>query len=122
VHSGNEPDLIAGVATHTLEILEERSDTEVVIVPIGGGSGAAGACIVAKAVNPAIEVIGVQSAAAPAAYRSWRERRMVEDTTATFAEGLATRTAFELPSGSCGTTSTTSCWSPTTRFDPPNGC
>lgn len=97
VHSGNEPDLIAGVATHTLEILEERPDTEVVILPIGGGSGAAGACIVAKAVNPAIEVIGVQSAAAPAAYRSWRERRMVEDTTATFAEGLATRTAFELP-------------------------
>lgn len=97
VHSGNEPDLIAGVATHTLEILEERPNTEVVIVPIGGGSGAAGACIVAKAVNPAIEVIGVQSAAAPAAYRSWRERRMVEDTTATFAEGLATRTAFELP-------------------------
>jgi len=97
VHSGNEPDLIAGVATHTLEILEERPDTEVVIVPIGGGSGAAGACIVARAVNPSIEMIGVQSAQAPAAYRSWKERRMVDDTTETFAEGLATRTAFELP-------------------------
>jgi threonine dehydratase len=42
-------------------------------------------------------VIGVQSAAAPAAHRSWLERRMVEDSMATFAEGLATRTAFELP-------------------------
>jgi threonine dehydratase len=48
-------------------------------------------------VRPSIEVIGVQSEAAPAAYRSWRARSLVEDTTATFAEGLATRTAFELP-------------------------
>jgi threonine dehydratase len=42
-------------------------------------------------------VIGVQSEAAPAALRSWRERRLVEDRMETFAEGLATRTAFELP-------------------------
>jgi threonine dehydratase len=97
VHSGNEPLLIAGVGTETLEILEDQPATEVVIVPIGGGSGAAGACIVAKAVNPTLRVIGVQSAAAPAAYRSWQERRLVEDTMETFAEGLATRTAFELP-------------------------
>jgi threonine dehydratase len=97
VHSGNEPLLIAGVATETLEILEEQPQTEVILVPIGGGSGAAGACIVAKAVNPAIRVIGVQSDAAPAAYRSWQARELVEDRMETFAEGLATRTAFELP-------------------------
>ena len=97
IHSGNEPALIAGVATGTLEILEARPDIEAIIVPVGGGSGAAGACVVAKAVRPSIEVIGVQSQAAPAAYRSWRARELVEDTTATFAEGLATRTAFELP-------------------------
>jgi threonine dehydratase len=97
VHSGNEPDLIAGVATYTLELLEERPDVEVVIVPVGGGSGAAGACIVAKAVNPAIEVIGVESAQAPAAHDGWRERRPVERPNATVAEGLATRTTFELP-------------------------
>jgi threonine dehydratase len=48
-------------------------------------------------VRPSIEVIGVQSEAAPAAYRSWRARALVEDTMGTFAEGLATRTAFELP-------------------------
>jgi threonine dehydratase len=97
VHSGNEPLLIAGVATGALEIVEERPDVDMIFVPIGGGSGAAGACIVAKAVRPEIEVIGVQSEAAPAAYRSWRERRLVEDRMETFAEGLATRTAFELP-------------------------
>ena len=97
IHSGNEPALIAGVATCTLEILEARPDTEVVVVPIGGGSGAAGACVVATAIRPSIEVIGVQSEAAPAAYRSWRARALVADATSTFAEGLATRTAFELP-------------------------
>ncbi len=97
VHSGNEPLLIAGVATQTLEIVEEQPDMDVVIVPIGGGSGAAGACIVAQAVSPATKVIGVQSEAAPTAYRSWKERELVEDKMETFAEGLATRTAFELP-------------------------
>ena len=97
IHSGNEPLLIAGVATYSLEMLEVRPDLEVLIVPIGGGSGAAGACVLAKAINPALQVIGVQSEAAPAAYRSWKARALVEDRMATFAEGLATRTAFELP-------------------------
>ena len=97
VHSGNEPLLIAGVATETLEILEEQPETDVVIIPVGGGSGAAGACIAAKSVRPSIEVIGVQSEAAPAAYRSWKEQRPVEDRMETRAEGLATRVAFELP-------------------------
>jgi threonine dehydratase len=97
VHSGDEPLLIAGVATETLEILEEQPRTDVVVVPIGGGSGAAGACIVVGAVSPGVRVIGVQSEAAPAAYRSWKARRPVEDRCETIAEGLATRTAFELP-------------------------
>jgi threonine dehydratase len=97
VHSGNEPLLIAGVGTEALEILEQQPRVEAIVVPVGGGSGAAGACIVAKAVNPAVKIMGVQSEAAPAAYRSWRERRLVEDQMQTFAEGLATRTAFELP-------------------------
>jgi threonine dehydratase len=97
IHSGNEPLLIAGVGTYAVEILETRPDTEVIVVPVGGGSGAAGTCVVAKAVRPSIEVIGVQSEAAPAAYRSWQSGSLVEDTTSTLAEGLATRTAFELP-------------------------
>jgi threonine dehydratase len=97
VHSANEPLLIAGVATYSLEILADLPDTEVIVVPIGGGSGAAGACIVAKAVRPSIEVIGVQSAAAPAAFRSWQARSLLTAGMSTMAEGLATRTAFDLP-------------------------
>jgi threonine dehydratase len=97
IHSGNEPDLIAGVATHTLELLEERPDVDVIIVPVGGGSGAAGACIAAKSTRPDIEVIAVQSTAAPTAHDSWRAGKAVERPNTTVAEGLATRTAFELP-------------------------
>jgi threonine dehydratase len=97
VHSGNEPHLVAGVGTSTLEIFEDQPDIDVIIVPIGGGSGAAGACVVAKSIRLEVEVIGVQSAQAPAAYRSWKEGRLVTDEMNTFAEGLATRTAFELP-------------------------
>ena len=97
VHSGNEPLLIAGVGTETLEILEDRPDVDVIVVPIGGGSGAAGACVVAKAVRPAIQVIGVQSEAAPAAFRSWQARALIADENTTTAEGLATRVPFELP-------------------------
>jgi threonine dehydratase len=97
IHSGDEPLLIAGVATEVLEMLEDQPDLRVIIVPVGGGSGAAGACLVARAVSPAIRVIGVQSEASPAAYESWRQKRLVEAPNRTFAEGLATGTAFLLP-------------------------
>jgi threonine dehydratase len=98
VHSGNEPYLIAGVATATLEVLEAWPEVDTLIVPVGGGSGVSGACIVAKASGRPVEVIAVQSEGAPAAYLSWRERRRVErDRVETFAEGLATRSPFDLP-------------------------
>ncbi len=98
VHSGNEPFLVAGVATATLEVLLELPSADALIVPIGGGSGAAGACIVAKAMNPRIQVIGVQSEGAPAAYLTWKDRAPREtERISTFADGLATRTSFALP-------------------------
>jgi threonine dehydratase len=97
IHSGNEPMLIAGVGTHTLEILAEQPQIDVIVVPVGGGSGAAGACITAKALNPNITVIAVQAEKAPSAYLSWMAGKPVDATTSTWAEGLATRTPFELP-------------------------
>ena len=57
---------------------------------------ASGACIVASALNPKTKVIGVQSSAAPAAYLSWKEGKLVSDKMGTFAEGLATRVGFAL--------------------------
>src|SRR3954468_4357950 len=97
VHSGDEPHLIAGVATITLEILEQQPEIDVIVVPLGGGSGAAGPCIVAAASERPVEIVAVQSDAAPAAYRSWQARELREDRMQTFAEGLQTRVGFELP-------------------------
>lgn len=97
IHSGDEPLLIAGVGTHTLELLQEQPDVDTVIVPVGGGSGAAGAGIVAKAVNARIQVIGVQSDQAQAAYLSWKSGELRESANRTRVEGLSTATSFELP-------------------------
>jgi len=97
VHSGNEPYLIAGVATAGLELIEEVPDLDIIIVPVGGGSGACGYIVAAKSVNPRIQIIGVQAEGAPAVARSWRERRTVTtDAILTKAEGLATRAPFSL--------------------------
>jgi threonine dehydratase len=97
IHSGDEPLLIAGVGTYALEILEELPTVEAIFVPVGGGSGAAGVCTVVKSLRPQVQVIAVQSEAAPAAYLSWKEGRPVTEPSRTRAEGLATGSPFALP-------------------------
>ena len=92
-----EPAMIAGAGTYTLEILEDHPDTDVVIVPIGGGSGACGACIAGKGVKEDLEIIAVQSSSAPAAYRSWKNKKLSEAPMGTIAEGLATSKGYDLP-------------------------
>jgi threonine dehydratase len=97
IHSGDEPLLIAGVATEVLEMLTEEPALDAIFVPVGGGSGAAGAALVAAAIKPSLRVVGVQADRAPAAYQSWRQRRMVEVPSTTCAEGLSTGAGFALP-------------------------
>ena len=96
VHPVNEPLLIAGVATASLETIEDLPDVQVLVVPLGGGSGVSGACIVAKSIDPSMEVLAVQSEQSPAGYRSWKEGKIVEAQNETFAEGVATGTGYEL--------------------------
>ena len=97
VHSANEPKLVAGVGTAGLEVVEDCPDVDYVFCPVGGGSGAAGYCLTAGALAGA-EVVGVQSSAAPAAYRAWRDGHLdPHESMETFAEGLATRVPFALP-------------------------
>ncbi len=92
-----EPALIAGVATAALELLEAAPDLDMIVVPVGGGSGVLGAGVVARAVNPAIKVVGVQAEGAPAIYLSWKAgHRVTTERADTFAEGLATRQPFPL--------------------------
>lgn len=98
IHSANEPLLVAGVATHTLEIMEEEPDVDAVFVAVGGGSGLCGACLAGKGIKPGLEVVGVQSTGAPAVYEAWISRSLVrKDWCDTFAEGIATRQAFAMP-------------------------
>lgn len=97
VHSGDEPLLIAGVGTYALEILEEEPQIDTLIVPIGGGSGAAGALTVARALNPAIQVIGVQSHQSPAGHLAWKAGEARTAPNETVVEGLSTGSSFDLP-------------------------
>ena len=97
VHAVNEPLLIAGVGTAALEIVEDLPEVDIMMLPLGGGSGISGACIVAKSVDPSIQVYAVQSEAAPAAYLSWKQGEVVQAPMDTFAEGIATRAGYELP-------------------------
>jgi len=107
VHSANEPLLIAGVGTYALEIFESQPDTDAILVPIGGGSGACGCAIVRTGLGSRAQIIGVQAARADAFTRSWNATRqargsgggavrVVGDKADTFAEGMATRVTFDL--------------------------
>lgn len=97
VHSANEPALIAGVGTMGLEIFDELSDPDVILVPVGAGSGACGVGLVARHLRPRAKVIGVQSESAPAVWHGWKEGHLDPcPTMATRHEGLATRVPFEL--------------------------
>ncbi len=93
----NEPVLYAGVGTYALEIHEDLNDIDHIIVPVGGGSGASGTCIVTDALSPDTEVIGVQAAEAPAVHDAWKSGKLEDRPMNTSAEGLATGSAQPFP-------------------------
>ena len=101
VHPANEPLLVAGVGTYTLEIHEDLDNIDYIIVPVGAGSGACGASIVTRALSPHTKVVGAQAAAAPAVHDSWAkmEGPTVSAKMETLAEGLATGSAYDYPVG-----------------------
>ncbi|MDT7589195.1 MAG: threo-3-hydroxy-L-aspartate ammonia-lyase [Pseudonocardiales bacterium] len=94
VHPANEPALVAGVGTLYLELLTSHPDLEYLIVPVGGGSGAAAACLVADAVAPGCRVIAVQARASRAAHDSWRAGEPLSRPNRTAVEGLAIGTGY----------------------------
>ena len=97
IHPSNDPAIVAGAATMSIEILEEAPDVEAIVVAVGGGSQAVGALVAASGLAPHVEVYGVQAAGAPAIYEGWRAGRPVTlENAATFADGLATRSCYEL--------------------------
>jgi threonine dehydratase len=97
VHSANEPHLIAGVGTYALEVFDALPHVDYVFVPIGGGSGAAASAIVRTGLGARARIIGVQAKQADAFARSWHgPARVTHDRADTCAEGIATRTTFDL--------------------------
>jgi threonine dehydratase len=96
VSAADEPALLAGVAGAAVELFEDETTLDALVVPVGGGSGAAAAAIVARAMAPGVEVIGVQTVGAPAAHDSWRSGGPVERPVGTRVEGLAVGRGFDL--------------------------
>ena len=87
--------LIHGVGSYAFEIIEELPEVDVIIVPVGAGSGACATSIVAKTIDPGIKVIAVQSAQAPAMQLSWVAGSPVSASAHTVADGLALSVPFE---------------------------
>ncbi len=98
VHPANEPLLVAGVGTFAMEVAEDLPDADAIVVPIGGGSLVSGAVLALRTMRPGMQIIGVQAARAAALTKSL-ELGVITSVEAadTFADGLATRQAFELP-------------------------
>ncbi|MDQ8165579.1 MAG: threonine/serine dehydratase [Gemmatimonadota bacterium] len=97
VHSTNHPQVVAGAGTMTLEIIEQQPDIEAIVIALGGGSQAVGAMTVLRERAPGVKVYAIGAAGAPAQYESWKQgRRLERHPVKTFAEGIATGSAYEM--------------------------
>jgi len=92
VHPYDDPVVIAGQGTIALELLADRPNLDTLVVPIGGGGLISGIAVAAKALNPRIEIVGVQSTSYPSMYRLMRgEDPGQPAAAATLAEGIAVK-------------------------------
>ena len=78
IHPFADPTVIAGQGTIALEILDEAPDVDTLLVAIGGGGLISGIAIAAKALKPAIRIIGVEPVGAPTLHHSLAAGRLVE--------------------------------------------
>lgn len=88
LHPFDDPVVMAGQGTVALEMLESFPDTDILIVPIGGGGLISGMATAAKAINPNIKIIGVQSEAFPSMAAAMNGEQITADMQ-TIAEGIA---------------------------------
>ena len=92
VHSSNTPQVLAGAATLSLEVVEQAESLDAMVIAVGGGSQAVGALTVARERRPGLKVYGVQARGASAIHDSWHAGEVRETRSAeTFADGIATR-------------------------------
>ena len=91
IHPYNDYRIIAGQGTAALELMEEISDLDFLLAPVGGGGLLSGTAIAAKALNPKIKVIGCEPKNADDAYRSMKAGRIIpSENPNTIADGLKT--------------------------------
>src|SRR6201986_5290440 len=95
VHPYDDPLIIAGQGTIALEMLEDRPDLDVLIIPIGGGGLVAGCAIAARAKKPSIEIIGVEAALYPSMWNATHDASR-PCGGATLAEGIAVKNVGKL--------------------------
>ncbi|MEP6691787.1 MAG: pyridoxal-phosphate dependent enzyme [Gemmatimonadaceae bacterium] len=96
-HSTNNPNIIAGAATLSFEMLEQEPELDAMVVSVGGGSQAVGALLAARALRPSMRVYAVQAAGASAAHDGWHAGHPTTVPSAnTFADGLATRSTYTM--------------------------
>ena len=98
IHPFDDPIVASGQGTVALEILDQEPDFDCLVVPIGGGGLISGVATVAKALNPNIEIIGVQAALFPSMYARIKGQEM-ECGGDTLAEGIAVKAPGEFTSG-----------------------
>ena len=92
IHPSNNIDVIEGQGTACYELLQEESDFDYIIAPIGGGGLIAGTCLFANAFSPSTKVIGAEPFEVDDAYRSLKSRKIeTNKTTNTVADGLKTQ-------------------------------
>ncbi|MCD6550746.1 threonine ammonia-lyase [Thermotoga sp.] len=97
VHPFNDPYVIAGQGTIGLEIMEDLSDVEMVVVPVGGGGLISGVSIAIKSMNPNARIIGVQAENMPSMVASLRKGRTERiEGKPTLADGIAVKKPGEL--------------------------
>ena len=93
IHPFDDEDIIEGQGTIALEILEELPDTDVILVPIGGGGLIAGIACAAKQINPNVKIYGVEPEGAASALAAIHEDQVVTLAEAnTIADGTAVKT------------------------------
>ena len=97
IHPFNDTEVMAGQGTIALEILEDMPDTDIILVPVGGGGLISGIAVAAKAINPNIKVIGVESTGAQAMRNSIDEGHPVSlDKVDSIADGAAVKSVGDL--------------------------
>ena len=97
IHSTNDPQVIAGATTITTELLRQAPPLDAMVVSVGGGSQAVGALTAARQLAPEMKVYGVQAERASAIHDGFHAGESVsKDSADTFADGLATRSCYDL--------------------------